>query len=61
MECLNNLRMHNCYRKEEINMKIYLNLIILMNLGEIHLYIEKRNNSLLKQSQNQITQFLILK
>lgn len=23
MECLNNLKMHNFYRKEETNMKIY--------------------------------------
>lgn len=61
MECLNNLRMHNYYRKEEINMKICLNLIILMNLEEIHISIEKRNNSQLKRTQNNNIQFLILK
>lgn len=61
MECLNNLRMHNYYRKEEINMKICLNLIILMNREEIHISIEKRNNSQLKRTQNNNIQFLILK
>lgn len=61
MECLNNLRMLNYCRKEEINTKICLNLIILMNLEEIHISIEKRNNSQIQQTQNKNIQFLILK
>lgn len=61
MECLNSLRMLNCYRKEEINMKICLNLITLMNLEEIPISIEKKNNSHLKQFRNKDIQFLILK